>query len=294
VTAAGSDAPVGPAPTRWAPTPTAPTPPPTVPSRLPVTPVRPPTPPAGPVLTIPAPPPPAATTPHRVVVFQKPAGTEGTAPTPQKKIDPPAPAPTTPQPVVPQPKPTEPSIDLTAEFRPYTILSRERVFQLTSDEDLRRRVTRELYEEEVERQKANPDPNRKVTEQNYRPPVIPPIGKGVAYQTKVVRYGYPAMQSLIEPTYVVHRRLLFEEKNADRFGWDAGIVQPFIRTAYFYKDVLLWPAHLASNPFERYDTSAGKCLPGDPVPYFLYPPEIDLFGGSVGAAAIVGTVFLFP
>ena len=245
--------------------------------------------PTLPTTTIPAPPPPAAATPHRVVVFQKPAGTEGTAPAPQKKIEPPAPAPTSPQPPVPLPKPPEPTVDLAAEFKPYTVLSRERVFQLTSDDELRKRVAQELYEEQIKR-----EPARKGSPEDYRPPIIPPVGKGVAYQTKVIRYSYPAMQSLIEPSYVVHRRLLFEEKNADRFGWDAGIVQPLLSTAYFYKDVLLWPAHLASNPFERYDTSAGKCLPGDPVPYFLYPPEIDLFGGSVGAAAIVGTVFLFP
>jgi hypothetical protein len=175
---------------------------------------------------------------------------------------------------------------------PFGLLARENVFRLEGDDELRRRIMRELYEEEVERRKK--DPTQKVNEENYRPPVPRKVGVEIPYQTKAVRLGYPSMQTLLEPGYIVHRRLLFEEQNAERYGWDAGIVQPFLSTAYFYKDVLLWPSKLASQPFERYTTNAGKCLPGDPVPYFLYPPEIGLFGGSVGAAAIIGTVFLFP
>ena len=104
----------------------------------------------------------------------------------------------------------------------------------------------------------------------------------------------PPRQVLLEPGYVVHRRLFFEDNNAERYGWNLGIAQPIVSTVYFYKDVLLWPSNIASNLRERYDTNAGKFLPGSPVPYYLYPPEITLFGGTLGAAAIIGTVFLIP
>lgn len=104
----------------------------------------------------------------------------------------------------------------------------------------------------------------------------------------------PPMRALLEPGYVVHRRLFFEEKNAERYGWNLGMAQPFVSAAYFYKDLLLWPSHIASNLRERYDTNAGKFLPGSPVPYYLYPPEITLKGGALGAGAILAVIFLLP
>ena len=104
----------------------------------------------------------------------------------------------------------------------------------------------------------------------------------------------PPRQSLLEPGFVVHRKLYFEEKNAERYGWSLGMAQPFVSAAYFYKDLLLWPTHMASNFRERYSTNAGKFLPGSPVPYYLYPPEVTVFGLAVGTAAILGVVFLFP
>ena len=95
--------------------------------------------------------------------------------------------------------------------------------------------------------------------------------------------------------YLVHRRLYFEEVNAERYGWDAGPIQPVFSAMYFYRDCLMWPHNLASGLWrERYDTSAGKCLPGNTVPYYLYPEEITLFGATVGAVAVTGAAFIFP
>lgn len=98
---------------------------------------------------------------------------------------------------------------------------------------------------------------------------------------------------LAEPAYVVHGRLYFEERNSERFGWEMGPLQPLISTMHFYKDVLLFPANFGSAPCRCWDTNAGICRPGDPVPYLCYPPEITVGGllfeaGAVGAVAIPG------
>lgn len=158
--------------------------------------------------------------------------------------------------------------------------TRNRVFQLDSPDDLERRIIRDL---ERETRKAE-------SEFEDLPPLAP---VDVKYTPKTAYY--PPLKLGIEPGYVVHRRLFFEEKNAERYGWDAGLAQPLFSTLYFYRDTLLWPAKLASNRHERYDTSLGKCLPGSPVPYRVYPLEIDAFGAAVGAFGFyTGLGFVLP
>jgi hypothetical protein len=172
--------------------------------------------------------------------------------------------------------------------------SRRDMARLDSDDQLLQRLTQELKAEEKERHKGEKDWQLPQADYFKVPPDEQLVAPGTPYVTKAAREAYPAMRSLLEPNYVVHRRLYFEEKNSERYGWDAGITQPVFSALYFYKDVLFWPSKLASNPFERYDSSAGKCLPGSPVPYYLYPPEVDLFGASVGAATIVGVAAILP
>lgn len=98
----------------------------------------------------------------------------------------------------------------------------------------------------------------------------------------------------IEPNYVCHHRLYFEELNAERYGWDLGLIQPVVSTGYFVKDVLLWPQHIATRPHQRYECSAGHCMPGDPVPYLIYPPEWSVSGSVVEAGTIVALYALIP
>jgi len=149
-----------------------------------------------------------------------------------------------------------------------------------------------LIEEDKIKAKKESKPESPLT--YFEPPIVLPNAPGQTYQVKSIREAYPPVKTHVEPDFVVHRRLYFEEKNAERYGWDMGILQPVVSTAMFYKDVLLWPANLASHSFERYDTSAGKYLAGSPVPYFLYPPEIDLFGFGVGGVVIAGVAVILP
>ncbi len=173
-------------------------------------------------------------------------------------------------------------------------IDRGRAFRLDDDAELNKRILDELVE--FDRKKFETDkPGQKFVFEAEKYALPPPAkvgATGVAYVPKTA--GYSPTAALIEPGYVVHRRLLFEEKNSERHGWDLGFIQPLVSTAAFYKDTLLYPAHVASNLYERYDTSAGKCLPGSPVPYYLYPEEITLFGATVGALAILGTAYVAP
>lgn len=105
---------------------------------------------------------------------------------------------------------------------------------------------------------------------------------------------FPRMHELVEPNYVCYGRLFFEERNSERYGWDLGILQPVVSTAAFYWDFVWLPYHIFSDPCRKYDCNAGYCLPGDPVPYLLYPPGCSLTGLFAEAAVIGGLIAMFP
>ncbi len=98
----------------------------------------------------------------------------------------------------------------------------------------------------------------------------------------------------VEPFYVCYRRLYFEEKNSERYGWEIGPLQPLLSAATFYGDLLKWPYNIGTRPCQRYECDAGYCLPGDPVPYLLYPMELSVTGGLLEAGTIVGLYAIFP
>lgn len=106
--------------------------------------------------------------------------------------------------------------------------------------------------------------------------------------------SFPRQVALAEPEFVCYKRLYFEEKNAERYGWDLGFIQPIVSTLYFYKDVALFPHNFFTQPCRRYECSAGYCLPGDPVPYIFYPPELSLTGSIAEAALAVGLFAVIP
>jgi hypothetical protein len=128
----------------------------------------------------------------------------------------------------------------------------------------------------------------------YRFPALPVVSPpGVAYQPKTAAYA--PRKVILEPGYIVHRRLHFEEKNSERAAWDLGPMTTLVSAAYFWKDTLLLPQSLASGcVYGHWDTSAGKCLPGSPSPYYLYPPGLTLTGTAVEGVVVTGAVFLLP
>jgi hypothetical protein len=105
---------------------------------------------------------------------------------------------------------------------------------------------------------------------------------------------WPQTVELVQPCYVYHGRLAFEQINSERYGWSVGVLQPLVSTAHFYADVALLPYHYAEDPCRYGDSSAGKCLPGDPVPLYLYPPHWSLTGLAAEAAVVTPLFFAFP
>ncbi|MBX3400658.1 MAG: hypothetical protein KF873_18125 [Gemmataceae bacterium] len=150
------------------------------------------------------------------------------------------------------------------------------VFRLDGDAVRNRRIQKELGD----RMDEFPKPT-------------PLVAPGTAYAAKTG--NYPPVMAKVEPTYVIHRRLYFEEPNSERAGWDMGALQP-IHSAYrFTRDCVFLPQNVASGFWKnRWDTSAGKCQPGAPTPYYLYPRGYTVSGMLWQVPLTVGLVFIFP
>jgi hypothetical protein len=102
------------------------------------------------------------------------------------------------------------------------------------------------------------------------------------------------LTEMVEPPYVCYRRLYFEQINSERYGWNLGLGHPLLSAGVFFWDVAWLPYHAFTEPFRRYECNAGYCLPGDPVPLVLYPPELNL-PGALAEAAVIGLGFaIFP
>jgi hypothetical protein len=105
---------------------------------------------------------------------------------------------------------------------------------------------------------------------------------------------FPRMVELVEPSYVCHGRLYFEQPNFERAGYDFGVLQPALSLGVFYYDAILFPYHFCSDLNNRMECNAGKCLPGDPSP-MLFTRERFSVTGLVGqSGAMIGLGFLLP
>jgi hypothetical protein len=105
---------------------------------------------------------------------------------------------------------------------------------------------------------------------------------------------FPPIAGVVEPNYTAYRRLNFEQINFERYGWDLGIVTPFLSATVFFKDVLFLPYHAGTEVCRRYEVNSGYCLPGTPVPLLLYPPQFSLLGTFFEASAVAGVLLVFP
>lgn len=65
----------------------------------------------------------------------------------------------------------------------------------------------------------------------------------------------------VEPSYVISKRLLFEQPRFERYGGDLGILQPAICTGLFGVDLFLWPARRMAQPFRCYQMNTDCYAP---------------------------------
>ncbi len=156
---------------------------------------------------------------------------------------------------------------------PLAFPGNDRLFQLESEKSLMERM----------RQSAR----------DKGEPTIFPKEPVISTGTYVPR-TFPMAVEVVEPHYLCHKRLLFQDLNSERYGWDLGIIQPVVSAGLFYKDLVLLPYHYFTRPCDCYECSAGYCLPGDPVPYLCYPPEISVTGAVAEAGVVAGILAAFP
>jgi hypothetical protein len=104
----------------------------------------------------------------------------------------------------------------------------------------------------------------------------------------------PYMVRFVEPNYVVHGHLMFEQKNFDRYGWDLGPLTTGIELGLYYYDLAMLPYHIGVNACHARETSAGKCLPGDATPLVIYREQFSVTGLVFEAGAVAGLAFAFP
>jgi hypothetical protein len=150
----------------------------------------------------------------------------------------------------------------------------QRLFQLESEKSLQERMRQEARE--------RPIPERIEFPQE---PIVsggPPIPR-----------PFPPSHCYVEPNYLCYGRLGFEQRNFERYGWDLCFVTPLISAGAFYYDLATLPWRAFAHPFRQCDSNAGYCLPGDPVPLMLYPPELTVSGTLAEIGTVVGLVFIF-
>jgi hypothetical protein len=150
-----------------------------------------------------------------------------------------------------------------------------RLFRLESEDALKERWRQELQGPRPGDRQPYPD-EPILTRESY-------FGRNWAPRTLTV-----------EPNYLVYDRLLFEQPNFERYGWDLGPVSTALAPLSFFVDTAFIPYNLAKDPFRRYDSNAGFCLPGDPVPLMLYPPGLSASGGLAETAALLTLLAIFP
>jgi hypothetical protein len=151
------------------------------------------------------------------------------------------------------------------------------LLSLTSDADLQERIRQETYG-------RNPDERVVFPEE-------PILSRDRYYGRGAI---WPQRGVIAEPFYVCYNRLFFEDKNAERYGWELGMLQPFVSTGLFLWDTALLPMHYFTDPCRKNDCSVGHCLPGDPTPFRLYPLEITGTGVVGELAVILALVAMFP
>jgi hypothetical protein len=166
----------------------------------------------------------------------------------------------------------EKSVEQTIQLEPP---GPERLFRLESEDALKERWRQELKATRPGDHQIYPDE-----------PIL----------TREKYYGrsWPTRTLTVEPNYLCYQRLLFEQINAERYGWDLGPLGAALSPLLFFGDVATLPYHIFTDPFRDCECNAGYCLPGDPVPLLFYPPQLSTPGSIAETAALLALLAVFP
>jgi hypothetical protein len=151
----------------------------------------------------------------------------------------------------------------------------DRLFRLESEDALKERWRQELKNSRPGDRQIYPD-------------------EPVLTREKYFGRNWQARTLYVEPNYLCYRRLLFEQPNMERYGWDLGPISVPISGLAFLGDFLTLPYHAFTDPFRCCECNAGYCLPGDPVPLLLYPPQLSTTGALAETATILTLIAIFP
>jgi hypothetical protein len=105
--------------------------------------------------------------------------------------------------------------------------------------------------------------------------------------------AWPVQTVAYVPLAMGYEPLYFEDINAERYAWDAGIFQPFLSLGKFYVDFLTLPYNMGVIHPWAFETDAGFIRPGDPAPYLCYVPPFSWTGLTLEAAAVFGYFAVF-
>lgn len=175
-------------------------------------------------------------------------------------------------PGLPQPAQT----DINVQLEPPGL---ERLARIDTDPQLQERIRQET---------KDIDPSEAVTF---------PEGPILSREEYRGRVGlWPKRKLRVEPYFVCYGKgqELFQQNNFERYGWDLGIVTPLLCVGTFIFDTAAAPYRYFREPCRFFDCGTGYCLPGDPVPFLLYPPHLSVPGTLAEAAAIATLIVLFP
>jgi hypothetical protein len=151
----------------------------------------------------------------------------------------------------------------------------ERLFRLEGEDALKERWRQELWTTSPGKSQIYPD-------------------EPILTREKYFGRSWPTRTLYVEPNYLCYKRLLFEQPNFERYGWDLGPLTVPLSGLAFYGDVVTLPYHAFTDPFRHCECNAGYCLPGDPVPLLLYPPQLSTAGGVAETATILTLLAIFP
>ncbi|MGC4006993.1 MAG: hypothetical protein QM811_29260 [Pirellulales bacterium] len=97
-----------------------------------------------------------------------------------------------------------------------------------------------------------------------------------------------------EASALCHRPLYFEEKNLERYGHNAGRLQPAVSAVHFFATIPILPYKMTLDPPNEVIYTLGHSRPGDPAAWERTDLRWDARAAAVEAGVVTGLIFALP